>query len=98
MAGTVAGGVTMRAVVGAGGEAAAGGEGAPGGAAGREERGRRRRRRRRRGGRGGEGGGAFGDGPRPAAPSGEGTSARPAEAPRYSETGAGEGGAGADPG
>jgi hypothetical protein len=82
----------------AGGEAAAaGGEEAAGGAAGGEEArgpagelaGRRRRRRRRRGGRGGEDRGAFGEGPRPAAPGSEGMmSARPAEAPRYGEPGA----------
>ena len=68
---------------GAGGEAAAGpgDERGPGGEGG--EMGRRRRRRRRRGGRGGEGGGAFGEGPRPSTPGGEGMSARPAEGARY---------------
>jgi len=69
---------------GAGGGAAAGPgeERGPGGEGG-ELGGRRRRRRRRRGGRGGEGGGAFGEGPRPSAPGGEGMSARPAEGARY---------------
>jgi len=57
--------------------------------------GRRRRRRRRRGGRG-EGGGAFGEGPRPSTPAGEGLSAaRSAEGGAYADAGVTAGGAAA---
>jgi len=74
------------------GEGAAAGGAAPGAGGqlegGQLEGGRRRRRRRRRG-RGGEGGG-YGEG-RPQGQMTEGGGERPAEAPRYADTGTGGG-------